>query len=108
MKIYILKNCDTCRRALREIREAGHETEICDVRADGVAAPDLERFHDAFGEALVNRRSATWRQLSEAEKAEEPVSLILRYPTLIKRPVIEHDGQLYLGWNGEIRAKILG
>ncbi len=108
MRIFLLKSCDTCRRALRELRAAGHEPEITDIRADGIPPAELERFLDAFGEALVNRRSTTWRGLDDAERSRDPKALLADYPTLMKRPVIEAGGRLYLGWGPQVRQVLLG
>ncbi len=108
MRIFLLKSCDTCRRALRELRAAGHDPAITDIRADGLSSADLERFLEAFGEALVNRRSTTWRGLDETERSRDPRALLADHPTLMKRPVIEAGGRLYLGWGPQVRQALLG
>jgi arsenate reductase-like glutaredoxin family protein len=107
MRIWGLKACDTCRRAVKELTAAGHAPEYVDVRADGVEHADLERFFAEFGDALVNRRSTTWRGLSEAERAAPPVELLSAHPTLMKRPVVEAGGVMTLGWGPDERARWL-
>ncbi|SMR72998.1 Arsenate reductase, glutaredoxin family [Aliiroseovarius halocynthiae] len=107
MRIWGLKNCDTCRKAVKALGDAGRDLDYVDVRADGVAGDDLSRFFDAFGDALVNKRSTTWRGLSEDGRAADPVALLAAHPTLMKRPVIEADGQLTLGWDAKTQAKWL-
>ena len=108
MRFFGLKNCDTCRKALRELENSGAEVAVTDVRADGVSGADLESFLDAFGDDLVNLRSTTWRNLSEAERTEPPLKLVTDHPTLMKRPVIEmDDGTLHLGWSDAVRAAVL-
>jgi arsenate reductase-like glutaredoxin family protein len=108
MRIYLLKTCDTCRKALKELRAAGHQPEVVELREDGLAADDIARFHAAFGDALVNRRSTTWRNLAEAERAGAPQALLAAHPTLMKRPVIETGaGRLHLGWDAATRAAVL-
>ncbi|MCF6315709.1 MAG: arsenate reductase [Marinosulfonomonas sp.] len=99
MKIYGLKNCDTCRRALRALKAAGHDARLVDVRKDGLKGEELERFFIVFGQDLLNRRSTTWRKLSEDERKGNPVALMLAHPALMKRPLIlEEGGLLTLGW----------
>lgn len=105
MRIYALKTCDTCKKAQKALAAAGHDFDVIDVRADGVSRADLERFQEAFGHALVNTRSTTWRGLSETERARDPIALLLEHPTLMKRPVIEAD-TLYLGWGKDVQAKL--
>jgi len=108
MKIYALKSCDTCRKAIRSLREAGKDLEIFDVRADGISTSKLAEFYESFGKDLVNRRSTTWRNLSEEEHTTDPLALLADHPTLMKRPVIENKGQLYLGWDAKVQAALLG
>lgn len=108
MKVFALKSCDTCAKALRELRVAGHDPQVIDVRVDGVARTDLARFLAAFGGDLINKRSTTWRAMPESEKADDPIDLLVRYPTLMKRPVIEFDDQLFLGWRPDVQRQLLG
>ena len=103
MRVYGLKNCDTCRKAVKALERA----ELVDVRAKPLSSGEISRFLDAFGEALVNRKSATWRGLDEAERACDPAKLLAAHPALMKRPVIEADGVLYLGWGEETRQALL-
>ncbi|MGO4916535.1 arsenate reductase family protein [Pseudogemmobacter sp. W21_MBD1_M6] len=105
MRFYGLKTCDTCRKALKSL---GNGVTVIDVRADGVAQDDLARFYATFGDKLVNRASATWRGLSDSERDQAPLALLAAHPTLMKRPVIEADGRLYLGWGKDVQAALLG
>lgn len=107
MKLYGLKTCDTCRKALKSLREAGHTVTYIDVRADGVTAPDLMRFLEAFGDKLVNTRSTTWKGLGDAERQSDPMTLLQAHPTLMKRPVIDDGAQVYLGWTKDTQEKIV-
>ena len=108
MEFYGLKTCDTCRKAIRELRQSGRDLVVIDVRGDGVPAGMMSQFLAAFGDDLVNRRSTTWRNLSEAERSRDPAALLAAHPTLMKRPVIVDQGALYLGWGADVRAKLLG
>ena len=107
MIVYGLSTCDTCRNAIKALKEAGYTLEIVDVRADGVATERLADFHAEFGDALINRRSTTWRGLSEAEREREVLDLLHDHPTLMKRPVVAHKGALTLGWTKDIQARLL-
>lgn len=108
MQLYGLKNCDTTRRALKTLRDAGQEVTYIDVRADGIPADLLGWFLVAFGDELINRRSTTWRGLSDSERAGDSLELLLAHPTLMKRPVIHTDNQYYLGWSTDVQATLLG
>lgn len=104
MIVYGLKTCDTCRKALKALPGA----DFVDVRADGLPDDIRDRALAAFGDALVNTRSTTWRGLSEAERAQAAETLLAAHPTLMKRPLIEADGTLYLGWGKDVQAALLG
>ena len=108
MQLYGLKNCDTTRKALKTLREAGLEVTYIDVRKDGVPSDLLSWLLVAFGDALVNKRSTSWRSLSDSERAADAHALLLEHPTLMKRPVIHTGEDFYLGWNAEVEAALLG
>lgn len=112
MRFYGLKTCDTCKKAQQALMAAGKTFEIIDVRADGVPADLLAAWIEAVGaDALVNRRSTTWRGLSEAEKAEADgrgaAGLLAAHPTLMKRPVIVTDGAVHVGWSKDVQAALV-
>lgn len=104
MKLYGLKTCDTCRKALKSLETA----EFHDLRANGLPENVARAAHARFGADLVNRRSTTWRQLSEAERARDPLALLADHPKLMKRPLIERDGTLYLGWGKDTQEALRG
>lgn len=112
MRVYGLKNCDTCRKACKDIDAAGRDYSFYDLREDGVKLHQIENWIAAVGaEVLVNKRSTTWRGISSEEKeaalGEEAAHILSTYPTLIKRPVIEHRGNVYVGWTDEVKADLL-
>ncbi|WHZ36743.1 ArsC/Spx/MgsR family protein [Sagittula sp. MA-2] len=102
MRIYGLKNCDTCRAA----RKALPEAEFVDVRESGVPADVMEAALAQFGDKLVNTRSTTWRGLSEEERAGAPLDLLAAHPALMKRPLIVSDGEMHLGWDAATRGAL--
>ncbi len=110
LKLYGLKNCDTCKKAVKELEASGKDAELVDIRAGADLAAILPRWLAAVGDKLVNRSSTTWRNLSDADKARASgvslEGLLLGNPTLIKRPVIEADGEIFVGWTAETKAKI--
>jgi arsenate reductase-like glutaredoxin family protein len=106
--LYGLPNCDTSRAAKKALEAAGKTVTFHDVRSDPLDRDTLARFYATLGEGLVNRRSTTWRGLSEDERAGDPVDLLVAHPTLMKRPVIAADATLTLGWDAAARATHLG
>ncbi|KAJ56537.1 arsenate reductase [Actibacterium mucosum KCTC 23349] len=101
-----LKNCDTCRKALKALQAGDDTVSLQDVREAPLTEAELQTFLDAFGEALVNRRSTTWRTLSDEERTGDPLALLQAHPTLMKRPVIQSGDQLFLGWSASTKAAL--
>ncbi len=102
MIIYGLKNCDTCRKAAKALPDAT----LQDVRDAPVPDGTLSAALAQFGDALLNTRSTTWRNLPDAARSGAPLDLIAQYPALMKRPLIDASGTLYLGWGKDVQAAL--
>lgn len=111
LTVYGIRACDSCRRALKWLRDSGIEHRFHDLRADGLDRQRLRAWLDSpWADALINRRSTTWRGLSASERAASGAALldlVLAHPTLIKRPVFEAGGLLGVGFDDAVRAAIL-
>lgn len=104
MRFFGLKTCDTCRKALKALD--GQAVEVIDVRADGVSDADRAAMVAAFGETVINKRSTTWRGLSEVEQSLDLDTLLKKHPTLLKRPVIDRDGVWLQGWTEDTKREL--
>ena len=92
LHVYGIRKCDSCRHTLRWLETRHVPYTFHDVRREALD-PTLvgSWLESAHGPFLVNRRSATWRQLPEAKRRQAdsaPQELLLEFPTLLKRPVI--------------------
>lgn len=103
MILYGLKNCDTCRKAKKALEAAGNDVTLRDVRAEPLSDAERKEFIAAFGEALLNRASTTWRGLSEEERGASADTLLAAHPALMKRPVIRGHA-LTLGWKKDAQS----
>ena len=111
--VYGIRNCDTCRKAWKWLDAQGIGYQWIDLRAEGVDRSVLAGWVARVGlEGLANRRSATWRALSDAQRAglsaDDGIGLLLDNPTLIKRPVFDHRGEIRVGFTPEVRAWLAG
>lgn len=102
--LYGLKNCDSCRKASKAYAAAGKAVHFHDFRADGLESARLEAWLQALGwEALINRRSTTWRNLEDTDKADldnaKALALGLAQPSLLKRPIIEAADGVSVGFD---------
>jgi arsenate reductase-like glutaredoxin family protein len=104
LKLYGLRACDTCRKAVKALTAAGHDVTLIDLRDTPPDPATLARFEGRFGADLVNRRSTTWRGLPPGAQDMATVALIAAHPAVMKRPVIDGDDRLTLGWDAGVRA----
>ena len=100
VRVYGLKSCDGCRAAMRSLRAAGHSVEFVDVRERSLTREERMGIASALGDRAINRRSRTWRELSDEERALPPEELIASRPTVMKRPVVESGGKFRIGADG--------
>lgn len=105
--IYGIKTCDTVRKARNWLEASGVDHRFVDYRAEGLDPKQLAGWEKAVGwEKLLNKTSATFKGLSEADKEgvdrKKALGLMQAHPTLIKRPVLDVDGAITVGFKPEI------
>ena len=102
LTVFGIKQCDTCRKALKWLDGQDIEHQFHDFRVDGLEADLLQNWLDSpYSNKLINRRSTTWRQLNDEQRQFEGnalLELLLQYPTLIKRPVFMTDKIVAVGF----------
>lgn len=104
--LYGIKNCDTVKKARKWLEKNDVNYQFHDFRVDGLTAEMIENWFSVVGwESLVNKRSTTWRQLDDAQKEnineQSAASLLLNNPTLIKRPVLDNEITILVGFSEE-------
>ncbi|MBL8532112.1 MAG: ArsC family reductase [Hyphomonadaceae bacterium] len=107
--LYGIKNCDTMKKARAWLDQQGVSYAFHDYKAGGIDKATLERWARAVGwEILLNRAGTTFRALPEAEKEnlteKKAIALMLAQPSMIKRPVLEAQGALLVGFKPESYA----
>jgi arsenate reductase (glutaredoxin) len=101
--VYGIKNCDTMKKARAWLDGQGVDYAFHDYKTAGIDRARLERWIKSVGwEALLNRAGTTFRKLPDAEKQalneRRAVSLMLVQPSMIKRPVLDLDGRILVGF----------
>ena len=101
--IYGIKSCDTVRKARKYLELYNLSYTYHDFRTDGLNQEKLSHWITQAGwEKLLNTRSTSWRNLDEQLKQNisksSALQLMLQNPTLIKRPILEHDNNLLIGF----------
>ncbi len=103
LTIYGISNCDTVKKARAWLGAAGVAHEFHDVRKDGLDPERLQGWIDAVGwEKLLNKSGTTFRKLPDSEKqaldAAKAKALMLDQPAMIRRPVVDADGEIGVGF----------
>lgn len=107
--VYGIRNCDTMKKAFAWLDRQGVDYAFHDYKKAGVPAERLPAWAKAVGwEKLANTRGPTWRKIPDAEKTgldeAKMLRLLQRYPSAIRRPVIEYGRKILLGFDdGEYR-----
>lgn len=108
MILYGIPTCDTCKKALKALAAAGHAPQFRDVRAQPLTGAEIDRIVQEFGSRVINKTSPSYRSFSDFQRESEPEAQIAANPTVMKRPVIEHEGRWTLGWDDAVQALWLG
>ena len=81
-----------------------------DYKTAGIDKNRLKRWSVHVGwETLLNRAGTTFRKLPDSDKdglnENKALALMLAQPAMIKRPVLDIDGKLLVGFKPELYAK---
>jgi len=109
--LYGISNCDTVRKARRWLESQDIEYRYHDFRRDGLTREMLaDWLTQVDSKELINTRGSTWRKLSDAKKAvgndTAAIALMLEYPTIIKRPLLNLNGHYHTGFKDSEYASL--
>lgn len=111
--LYGIRNCETMKKARAWLEAHGLAYAFHDYKIAGIERARLESWARAVGwEALLNRAGTTFRKLPEAEREglteRTALALMLAQPSMIRRPVLDVDGRLLVGFTPAQYAEALG
>jgi len=111
--IYGIKACDTMKKARAWLDAHGVGYVFHDYKVEGIDERRLKGWAKEVGwETLLNRAGTTFRKLPDAEKTgldeAKAIALMLAQPSMIKRPVLDVDGKLIVGFKPETYAAQFG
>ncbi len=105
--LYGIPNCDTVKKARKWLEANGVEYEFANFKKTPPTEAKIVTWLNAVGaEKLVNKRGTTWQKLSEAEQQLPPEALLTTHSSIIKRPVLEHNGAVYVAFSDATYADI--
>ncbi len=110
--LYGIKNCDSVKKARTWLDDNNINYQFHDYRVDGLNRELLEHFAVGLGwDTMLNRRSTSWRQLTDEQKnnlnEHSALQLMLESPTLIKRPILDDNNKLIIGFKAELYQQLL-
>ncbi|MGE5534060.1 MAG: ArsC family reductase [Acidobacteriota bacterium] len=110
--IYGIKNCETMKKARAFLDKKRIDYDFHDYKTQGIERAKLEGWAKKAGwETLLNRAGTTFRKLPDKEKdaltEKKAIALMLKQPSMIKRPVLEiGGGKILVGFRPEEYAKL--
>ena len=113
LHFYGIPNCDTVKKARLWLEGQGIEYTFHDYKKEGADADKLAAWIADMGvDVVLNKRGTTYRKLSDAEKADaadshKAVTLLVQNPSMIKRPVVEHENGILVGFKEDEWSAIL-
>lgn len=105
--LYGIPNCDTTKKAMQWLKNNKIAFSFHDYKQEGISKQKLENWCSKLGwETIFNKRSTTWRELSEAEQnkvisQQAAIKVMMENNSIIKRPVIEFNNNLLAGFKEE-------
>lgn len=97
MKVFGINNCNTVKKAKDWLNAKNIAYEFIDFKKHHLTEKEIQEWLTKVPlEQLINRKGTTWRMLSEDEKKcadilNSAMELMIRKPSLIKRPVIVYQ-----------------
>jgi arsenate reductase (glutaredoxin) len=108
VKIYGIPNCDSVKKAMVWFKENGISYEFHNYKTEGITAVKIKEWLQFTSiDAILNKKSTTWRSLTAAEqksatKKKEAIKLLIANTSLFKRPIIELENDLLVGFDENI------
>lgn len=105
IEIYGIKNCDSVKKALSFFKKYDLAYNLHDFKTEELPCSKVEAWLTKTPmKTLFNARSTTYRTLKLKEKNLDETAekeWLCKENLLIKRPVVEHNGELIVGFNEE-------
>lgn len=108
--LYGIPNCDITKKAIGWLKKNNIVFTFHDYKQTGITKEKLIEWDAKLGwGAFFNKRSTTWRELSKVEQDQivnlsSAIKIILENNSIIKRPIIEYNKKLIIGFD-ELKYK---
>jgi len=111
--VYGIPNCDITKKAFAWLKENKIDYKFHDYKKEGISLAKLNEWSKKSSwEILLNKRGTTWKGISPAiqqtiSNQKAAAQLMQEHTSLIKRPVIEVNDEILIGFDQTIYNDVL-
>jgi arsenate reductase len=113
VKVYGIPNCGSVKKAFVWLNKNNIKFEFHNFKTEGVTEQQINTWlqHQPI-EILLNRKGTTWKGLTgvaqkKANNQAEAIKLMIENTSLIKRPVIEFEKNVLVGYDENLYKSTL-
>jgi arsenate reductase (glutaredoxin) len=113
VNIYGIPNCDSTKKAFAWLSQNKVKFEFHDYKKEGITKEKITTWLQTQPlEILLNKKGTTWKGLTgvaqkKASNEQEAIKLMVENTSLIKRPVIEFEENILVGFDTALYKNIL-
>ncbi|WP_299248028.1 Spx/MgsR family RNA polymerase-binding regulatory protein [uncultured Cytophaga sp.] len=107
LTIFGIKSCDTMKKAFQWLDGKKVAYTFHDYKKGNLTKEDIEVWmKDLPIEEIINKKGTTWKKSTDEEKASisdsnKAIELILKNPSIVKRPLVQMGKKHLVGFNPE-------
>lgn len=105
ISMFAIPNCDTVKKARNFLEKNKINYEFIDFKKSAPTKIQIKAWSDYLGELPINKKGLTYRKYKEDYEAlsmPEKIDFIIAHTSLIKRPILVHNGKtMAVGFNEE-------
>lgn len=103
IQIYGTKKCTDTRKAERYFKERGIPYHYIDLNVRGLSKGELDKVKAAVGlDSLMDKTGKEYERRNLAYLIHEPVEMLLRFPLLLRTPVVRDGSRATVGYQPEV------
>lgn len=113
LNVYGIKNCNTVKKALDWLNAHKIEYTFHDYKKEPAEEKQLIAWQKLVPwESLINKKGTTWKKLNPEQQAavvdeKSAREILLAHNSMIKRPLIELENELILGFDEQLYTEKL-
>ena len=113
VKIYGIPNCGSVKKAFVWLNKNGIKFEFYDYKKEGITVEKIESWLEKESiDIILNRKGTTWKGLTgvaqkKAKNEKDAIKLMVENTSLIKRPIIEFENKVLVGYDEEVYSSVL-